>query len=71
MRRARGGAAAGRGVAMAIAMGKELAAFVSGTKAEDLDYPVTLLQPIPFHALRQPAVSAPTAWYKARERLGL
>jgi len=61
----------GRGVAMATAMGKELAAFVSGTKAEDLDFPVTGLAPIPFHVLRQPAVSALTAWYKVRERLGL
>lgn len=31
----------GRGVAMATAMGQQLAAFVSGTEAEDLDFPVT------------------------------
>ncbi len=61
----------GRGVAMATAMGQQLAAYASGTKAEDLDFPVTGLAPIPFHVLRKPALSALTAWYKARERFGL
>ena len=61
----------GRGVAMATAMGRLLAEHAAGASADDLDFPVTGLEPIPFHILRQPALSALTAWYKARERFGL
>jgi glycine/D-amino acid oxidase-like deaminating enzyme len=61
----------GRGVAMATAMGRQLAAYASGTPAEELDFPITGLAPIPFHGLRKPALSALTAWYKTRERFGL
>ena len=61
----------GRGVAMATAMGTLLAEHARGAKPDDLDFPVTGLEPIPFHVLRRPAVSALTAWYKARERFGL
>jgi glycine/D-amino acid oxidase-like deaminating enzyme len=61
----------GRGVAMATAMGKLLAEQASGKARADLDFPVTGLRPIPFHALRKPAVAATTAWYKIRDRLGI
>ncbi len=61
----------GRGVAMATAMGQQLAEHAAGASASDLDFPVTGLEPIPFHILRKPAVSAVTAWHEARERIGL
>lgn len=61
----------GRGVAMATAMGKLLAEHASGKPAADLDFPLTGLRPIPFHALRKPAVVATTMWYRLRDRLGL
>lgn len=61
----------GRGVAMATAMGRQLAAYASGTNAAELDFPVSGLEPIPFHALRRPALSAIAAWYGLRARLGL
>jgi glycine/D-amino acid oxidase-like deaminating enzyme len=61
----------GRGVAMATAMGKLLADHASGRPATDIDFPITGLKPIPFHALRKPAVAATTAWYKLRDRFGI
>ena len=61
----------GRGVAMATAMGRQLAAYASGAEPEALDFPVTGLEPIPLHVLRRPAVSALTTWYGLRERFGL
>jgi glycine/D-amino acid oxidase-like deaminating enzyme len=61
----------GRGVAMATAMGKLLADHAAGLPTADLDFPVTGLKPIPFHALRKPAVAATTAWYKLRDRFGI
>ena len=61
----------GRGVAMATAMGRVLAEWASGTPRAGLDFPVTPPQPIPFHALRRPAVRATVAWYRLRDRLGV
>jgi glycine/D-amino acid oxidase-like deaminating enzyme len=61
----------GRGVAMGTAMGRVLADWASGTPEVDLDFPVTDPQPIPFHFLRKPAVSATVAWYRLRDRLGV
>jgi glycine/D-amino acid oxidase-like deaminating enzyme len=61
----------GRGVAMGTAMGRVLADWASGTPEADLDFPVTDPQPIPFHFLRKPAVSATVAWYRLRDRLGV
>lgn len=61
----------GRGVAMATAMGKLLADHATGKPTQDLDFPTTGLKPIPFHALRKPAIAATTAWYKLRDRFGI
>ena len=61
----------GRGVAMATAMGKELARWASGTAARDLAFPVTGIEPVRFHALRKPAISALAAFYRLQDRLGL
>jgi glycine/D-amino acid oxidase-like deaminating enzyme len=43
----------GRGVAMATVMGRILANWARGAPAADLDFPVTLLAPIPLHRFNQ------------------
>ncbi|MFD2741498.1 NAD(P)/FAD-dependent oxidoreductase [Sulfitobacter aestuarii] len=60
----------GRGVAMATALGKVLADWASGVREEDLDFPVSKLQPIPFHFMRRPAVAATIAWSRLRDTWG-
>lgn len=54
----------GRGVAMGTAMGRVLADWAQGTPEADLDFPVTPAAPIPFHAMRKPAVSLLATWYR-------
>lgn len=61
----------GRGVAMATVLGKVLADWATGTPESELDFPVSAPRPIPFHALRKPAVTASVAWYRLREQVGL
>ncbi|RKF14166.1 FAD-binding oxidoreductase [Roseovarius spongiae] len=60
----------GRGVAMATAMGRELADWAAGTPAEELNFPVTPMRPIPFHFLRKPAVAAAVTWARFRDVWG-
>jgi glycine/D-amino acid oxidase-like deaminating enzyme len=53
----------GRGVALATAMGRELALRMRGGEAGREAWPVTDLRPLPFHGLRRPVLSAMrTAW---------
>lgn len=60
----------GRGVAMATAMGAQLArGIVDGLDA--IDMPVTDLRAIRLHALWRPAVSARVAYGRIRDALGL
>ncbi|MDA8248657.1 MAG: FAD-binding oxidoreductase [Rhodospirillales bacterium] len=59
----------GRGVAMATLMGQWLAALLH--RAERPPLPVTPLAPIPWHALRRPAIALGIGWAWARDRLGL
>ena len=59
----------GRGVAMATAMGRVLADKAAGAPDEDLDFPVTTLKPIPFHAIRKQVVGAISGYYAVRDRL--
>ncbi len=61
----------GRGVAMATAMGTQIALRVLGTPAERLDMPITTLKPIPFHGLWRTAVSGRVVYGRIRESLGL
>ena len=61
----------GRGVAMATAMGKVMADWATGVPEEVLDFPVSQVQPIPFHRLRKLAVGAMVARYRLLDRLGL
>ena len=60
----------GRGVAMAVALGKVLAQRIDGTKARDLDWPVTPMQPIPLHRLVRPGAAFLTGWSRLLDRLG-
>jgi glycine/D-amino acid oxidase-like deaminating enzyme len=60
----------GRGVAMATAMGRVLADWALGMPEAELDFPVTALRPIRFHALRKPAVSVLGAWYRFLDSRG-
>jgi glycine/D-amino acid oxidase-like deaminating enzyme len=61
----------GRGVAMATRMGKLLADLVGGRIAErDCPFPITGIKPIPFFALRRPALAAITHYYRLRDALG-
>ena len=61
----------GRGVAMATAMGTQIAARVLGAPAEALEMPLTDLKPIPFHGLWRTAVAGRMAYGRIRESLGL
>ena len=61
----------GRGVAMATAMGPQLARRVLGGMAAAIDMPVTTLRPIPFHALWRSAVAARVAYAQIHAFLGL
>ena len=61
----------GRGVAMATAMGGQIARRLLGTPAEALDMPVTSIRPIPFHGFWRLAVSARMWEGRIRDRLGL
>ena len=57
----------GRGVAMATVLGKLMADWASGTRPEDLPFPVTPTKPIPFYFMRKPAVMATVAWARLRD----
>jgi glycine/D-amino acid oxidase-like deaminating enzyme len=60
----------GRGVALAIALGEQLAALAAGSRPDDVDFPVTPLKRIPFFPLRQPAAAAAMTYYSLKDRLG-
>nr|WP_221244458.1 FAD-binding oxidoreductase [Neoroseomonas alkaliterrae] len=61
----------GRGVAMATAMGGQIARRLLGTPAEALDMPVTSIRPIPLHGFWRLAVTAKLWEGRIRDRLGL
>ncbi|WP_431285664.1 NAD(P)/FAD-dependent oxidoreductase [Humitalea sp. 24SJ18S-53] len=61
----------GRGVAMATAMGGELARRTLGTPVASLDMPVTALKTIPFHGLWRTAAAARITYGRIRDALGL
>jgi glycine/D-amino acid oxidase-like deaminating enzyme len=61
----------GRGVAMATAMGTQIAARLVGASQDQLSMPITDLRPIPFHGLWKSAVSARIVYGRLRDRLGL
>lgn len=59
----------GRGVAMATAMGKHLAADIAGGQEAAFPYPVTGIKPVPLHGLRWLYMSAGVAWYRLLDSL--
>jgi len=60
----------GRGVALATAMGKQLARRLIDGEAAELDLPVTAMKPIRFHALWPAAVKSAVLYGRIRDRLG-
>lgn len=61
----------GRGVAMATAMGRELARWALGAEPAGLSFPVTPLRPVPFAFARNIAVEAASLRMRLLDRLGL
>ena len=61
----------GRGVAMATAMGGELARRALGTPVPELNMPVTSIKEIPFHALWRNAARGRIVYGRIRDALGL
>ena len=59
----------GRGVAMATAMGDQIAKRILGSA--EIDMPITSLRPIPFHAFWPVAVKSIVLYGRIRDRLGL
>jgi len=59
----------GRGIAMATAMGGEIARRITGTPAADLDMPVSPIRPIPFHGFWRLGAAARIAYGRARNAL--
>lgn len=61
----------GRGVAMATAMGAQLARRILGGAEAPFDMPVTTIRTIPFHGLWRSAVAARVAYARIQAMLGL
>ena len=61
----------GRGVAMATAMGTQIADRFLGASPDQLSMPITGLREIPFHGLWRTAFSARVAYGRIRDSLGL
>ena len=61
----------GRGVALASAMGQQLAKRLIAGEAAEIDMPITSLKPIRFHALWPVAVKSVVLYGRIRDRLGL
>lgn len=54
----------GRGVGLQTAMGRALAGYAATGDRRELPFPVTPIQPLPFHALHKLYVSAIISWYR-------
>jgi glycine/D-amino acid oxidase-like deaminating enzyme len=61
----------GRGVALATAMGQQLAKRLIGGEKAEIDMPITGLKPIRFHALWPVAVKSVVLTGRIRDRFGL
>lgn len=57
----------GRGVALSVALGRELAAAVDGVSPKELALPLTEPEPIPFHPIAKRIAPLILAWYKRRD----
>lgn len=61
----------GRGVALATAMGQQLAKRLIGGESSDIDMPITAIKPIRFHAAWPMAVRGAVLAGRVRDRLGV
>ncbi|MCV9965155.1 FAD-binding oxidoreductase [Pararhizobium sp. BT-229] len=61
----------GRGVALATAMGKQLAERLAGGQSTRIDLPVTGIKPMRFHAFWPIGVHSAMLWGRMRDRLGI
>ena len=61
----------GRGVALATAMGQQLARRLIGGETAEIDMPITAPNPIRLHALGPVAVRSVVAYGRIRDRLGI
>ncbi|HZE51732.1 MAG TPA: FAD-binding oxidoreductase [Bradyrhizobium sp.] len=61
----------GRGVALATAMGQQLAKRLIGGETAGIDMPITAVKPIRFHALWPVAAKSVVLYGRIRDRLGL
>jgi glycine/D-amino acid oxidase-like deaminating enzyme len=59
----------GRGVAMASAMGRELAEWTRTGNTNAMPLPPSPLKPLPLHGLRRPVLEVISAYYRLRDRL--
>jgi glycine/D-amino acid oxidase-like deaminating enzyme len=59
----------GRGVALAIATGREIAAAIDGVSLDDLALPLTEPMPIAFHAIGRQIAPYVLAWYRRKDRV--
>ncbi|MGI6247435.1 MAG: NAD(P)/FAD-dependent oxidoreductase [Pseudochelatococcus sp.] len=57
----------GRGVALETAMGAALAAYATSRDPRTLPFPLTRVQPIPFHGLQSLYLAAAIAWFRLRD----
>lgn len=60
----------GRGIALAVSLGREAARLAAGGDPAHGPYPLTPLQPIPLHGLQRFYVAAGVAWYSLLDKLG-
>jgi glycine/D-amino acid oxidase-like deaminating enzyme len=61
----------GRGVALATAMGQQLAKSLIAGETAEIDMPITAIKPIPLHAFWPVAVKSVVLYGRIRDRLGL
>jgi glycine/D-amino acid oxidase-like deaminating enzyme len=59
----------GRGVGLAPAVGRAVAAALTQDTLAQLPLPVSPVRPVPFHGLRLPAMALVAEWYRLRDRL--
>ena len=57
----------GRGVALAVSMGREMARAVNGTPIETLALPVSTPRPLPFHAVARHVAPGYLAWLRRKD----
>ncbi len=58
----------GRGVALAISMGRELALAINGSKVNDLALPLSTVKRVPFYPIARRVSRAALAYYRWRDR---